>query len=126
MESETRIPQVTHSNIYQKVTGLAFYPMSDLKSESNSSQPRIKIKEKIPKIPQKRVEIETEVSSISNNSHLTQFELSSTKVANDEEEATECLQCLWPFLRLWRLIGMCPITKHGNHLIVPTKFYSPC
>jgi hypothetical protein len=65
------------------------------------------------------------VSIIAQNFHLTKFELSSSKVASDEEEATECLRCLWPFLRLSRLLGMCPISRQGNHLLAPKKFYSP-
>jgi len=64
------------------------------------------------------------VETLSKNFHLAKFELFSTKVASAEEVATETLRCLWPFIRLSRLIGMCPITRQGNRLFVP-KFYHP-
>jgi hypothetical protein len=101
----------------------------DLKSESQTNLIHIdsenysqEVGRKIPIRP--TASEPSKISVISDNQHFTKFELSSTKIANDEEEASECIRCLWPFLRLSRLIGMCPIARRGSHLIVP-RFLTP-
>ena len=37
-------------------------------------------------------------------------------MANEQIKTPECLDCLWPFLRLSRIFGICPVSRNGNQL----------
>jgi len=44
-------------------------------------------------------------------------------MALDENKPPECLECIWPCLKLWRLFGIAPVSRQGHKLI--TTAYLP-
>jgi len=52
------------------------------------------------------------------------FELNTPwTFSSDDAETPETLRCLWPFFRFNRILGMCPISREGNDIIVRKKFH---
>lgn len=59
------------------------------------------------------------VHPLSGPLHYSRLDFSRTEFG--VEDSGETLACLWPFLKLCRLIGMCPIKRVGSDLLVPKK-----
>ena len=39
-------------------------------------------------------------------------------MSNEETQIPECLECIWPFLKFSRCVGICPVSRIGNELYI--------